>query len=272
VAQTARQSPEGGKAQRVYLLLRDQILRGTHARGAALPGELRLAEMHGVSRVTIRRALDALAADGLIERRAGAGTRVAGPALPQTGIAADFATLMPELVRMGQTTTARLLSFGYVAPPPEVAQALRTAARVQRAVRVRLIGDAPFSHLTTHVPEAIAQDFSEADLATTPLFRLLERSGVEVDHADQSISATLATPEVADALDLVPGAALIALTRVVHDAAGRGVEHLSALYRPDRFRLEMTLNRVGRDGARQWAPALSIAPGAAPETAPEVAQ
>ncbi len=260
VAQSARQPVEGGKAQRVYLLLRDEILRGTHPRGTLLPGELRLAEAHGVSRVTIRRALDALAADGLIERRAGAGTLVAGAGLSQTGIAADFATLMPQLVQMGQSTTARLLSFGHVAPPPAIAAALGTGERVQRAVRVRLIGDAPFSHLTTHVPDSIARDFSEADMATTPLFRLLERAGITVDHAHQSISATLATPEVAEALDLAPGAALIALTRVVHDASGRGVEHLSALYRPDRFRLEMTLNRVGRDGARQWAPTLDTGP------------
>ena len=254
--QTVRQSPDSGKAQRVYLVLRDEILRGDHLAGAMLPGEYRLAEIHGVSRVTVRRALDALVADGLIERRTGAGTRVLGAPVSQTGIAADFATLMPQLVRMGQTTTARLLSYGYVTPPPPIASALGTQDRVQRAVRVRLIEGEPFSHLTTHVPGEIAQNFSEADLATTPLFRLLERSGVQVDHADQSISATLATPEVAEALDLAPGSALIALTRVVYDRDGRGVEHLSALYRPDRFRLDMTLNRVGRDGAREWAPSL----------------
>jgi GntR family transcriptional regulator len=260
VTQAAGQSPDGGKAQRVYLLLRDEILRGDHSAGTALPGELRLAELHGVSRVTVRRALDALAADGLVARRAGSGTIVVGQGLPGAGITADFATLMPQLVRMGQQTTARLLSYAYVAPPPAVAEALRTDARVQRAVRVRLIEGAPFSHLTTHVPEVIAQDFSEADLATTPLFRLLERSGVQVDHARQSITATLATPEVAEALDLAPGSALIGLTRVVYDTAGRGVEHLSALYRPDRFRLEMTLNRVGHDGARHWEPVLTPTP------------
>ena len=260
MAQIAGQSPEGGKARRVYLLLRDEILRGQHAAGAALPGELRLAEAHGVSRVTVRRALDALAADGLIERRAGSGTRVAGRAVAGSGIAADFATLMPQLVRMGQQTTARLLSFGYVAPPPGVARALGSPARVQRAVRVRLIEGAPFSHLTTHVPEAIAQDFSESDLATVPLFRLLERSGVQVDRAEQSISATLAPPDVAEALGLAPGSALIALTRVVFDVNGQGVEHLAALYRPDLFRLEMVLNRVGEGGARHWEPVLTPAP------------
>lgn len=255
MARIAGQSPEGDKARRVYLLLRDEIARGDYPPGALLPGELRLAEAHGVSRVTIRRALNALAADGLIDRKAGSGTTVAAAPSVQ-GVAADFATLMPQLERMG-ATSARLLSFAYVAPPPAVAETLHNAERMQRAVRVRTIEGQPFSHLTTHVPESIAQNFSEADLATTPLFRLLERSGIQIDHAHQSISATLATPDVAEALDIAPGSALIALTRVVHDADGRGVEHLAALYRPDRFRLDMTLNRVGADGARQWAPALT---------------
>ena len=61
--------PDGGKARRVYLILRDAIQNGRHMPGDALPGELALAESHGVSRVTVRRALDALAADKLIERR-----------------------------------------------------------------------------------------------------------------------------------------------------------------------------------------------------------
>lgn len=255
----ARPIAEGGKAQRVYLLLSNEILRGDYAPGQVLPGELKLTEVHSVSRVTIRRALHMLASDGLIERRAGLGTVVREPAVSRTGIAADFASLMPQLVRMGQSTEARLLSFSYIQPPAGVAELLRLeGGNVQRAVRVRSVEGQPFSHLTTHVPEEIAQNFSETDLASTPLFRLLERSGVTVDHARQSISATLAAPDVAEALDTAVGAALIALTRVVYDTSGRGVEHLAALYRPDRFRLDMTLNRIDRNGARQWASVLEL--------------
>lgn len=252
------QAPDGGKAQRVYLLLRDEILNGARPAGSSLPGELRLAESFSVSRVTIRRALDGLVKDGLIERRAGSGTVVRASTVSRGAITADFATLMPQLVEMGRATTARLLAFSYTPPPASVAEALGIAhdRRVQRAVRVRLIEGEPFSHLTTYVPEEIAEGYSEADLATTPLFRLLERSGVRVDHATQSISATLATPDVAEALEVSVGAALISLTRVVFDDAGRGVEHLAALYRPDRFRLEMTLNRVGEADSRHWAPVL----------------
>ena len=68
--------PEGVKARRVYLSVRDQITAGDLRDGETLPGEQKLAEAFGVSRVTVRRALEALAQGGLIERRAGSGTRV----------------------------------------------------------------------------------------------------------------------------------------------------------------------------------------------------
>ena len=59
---------------------------------------------------------------------------------------------------------------------------------------------------------------------------------------------------MAAALDVSEGSGLLTLCRIVRDTKGRVVEHLSALYRPDRFKLEMTLTRVGRDEARHWEP------------------
>ncbi len=248
--------PEGGKARRVYLLLRDEIARGVHADGTLLPAEQRLAEIHGVSRVTIRRALDALTADGVIERRAGSGTKVRRQSEANQKITADLATLMPQLVEMGRTTMARLLSFSYGIPPETVREAMNLAAadRVQIATRIRLSAETPFSHLTTYVPENIASNYSEADLASTPLFELLERSGVKIEAAHQSVTATLAPPDVADALNVSVGSALLSLDRVVLDEDGRGVEYLSALYRPDMFRLDMALTRVDEGGSRSWEP------------------
>jgi GntR family transcriptional regulator len=254
--------PEGGKARRVYLSLRDEIASGRLSPGTRLQGENRLAEAFDVSRITVRRALDALAADGLIEKRTGSGSVVLARGEAEAPIAADFATLLPHLVEMDRTTTARLLSFGYEAASPAVGAALGLGegGRVQTAVRVRSLAAQPFSHLTTHVPEAIAESYGEADLATQPLFRLLERSGVTVASAHQSVTAALAVPDVAEALDVAVGAALLRVERVVRDAEGRGVEYLSALYRPELYRLEMTLTRVGADDARHWEPVIG-APG-----------
>lgn len=255
--------PEGGKARRVYLLLRDDISRGVYADGSHLPGEQKLADIYSVSRVTIRRALEALSSDGLIERRAGSGTTVRQSDGGDRQIKADFATLMPQLVEMSRSTMARLLSFSYGTPADAVQTALNLSKdeRVQIATRVRLWQDTPFSHLTTYVPENIARNYSEADLASTPLFELLERSGVVIETARQSVSATLAAPDVAEALNISVGSALLSLDRVVLDADGRGVEFLSALYRPDMFRLDMDLSRVEDGGLRHWEPRISTTNG-----------
>ncbi len=250
--------PEGGKARRVYLLLRDEISNGIFREGELMPGENRLAQHFNVSRVTIRRALEALAKDGWVEKRTGAGSVVLPRKDKSSQIAADFAGLIPQLAEIDRKTTARLLSFSYGEAPQVVADALELTPgeKVQTAVRVRLSDGTPFSHLTTFVPADIAESYDETDLATQPLFRLLERSGVLVDSAHQSISATLATPDAADALGISVGAPLLSLRRIVRDRDRRGVEYLSALYRPELFRLEMTLARIGAGDNRHWEPVI----------------
>ena len=249
--------PKGTKAQGVYLALLDQIMSGRLSDGDTLPTEKRLAESHGVSRVTVRKALDVLATAGLIKRRAGSGTTVCAPVDHQR-TAMNFNTLMPQLVEMGNKTTARLLSFSYETSPDYGTRAMGwdTPQTVQVATRVRQVEETPFSHLTTYVPAYIAENYSENDLATQPLFSLLERSGVKIIDAHQTVSATLAGPEVAQALGVAVGSALLSLDRVVRDLVGNGVEYLSALYRPDMFRLEMPLTRVGQQNERHWEPAI----------------
>ncbi len=250
--------PEGTKARRVFLSLKDEISGGRLNDGDSLPGEQKLAEAFGVSRVTVRRALEKLAANGFIERRAGSGTVVRATSGGEKPVEMDFTTLMPQLVEMGQKTTVRLLSFNYGKAPGYVAKAMKVQGdtQVQTATRLRLASGIPFSHLTTYVPQEIARNYSENDLATTPLFKLLERSGVQIEEANQSVSAALAGPQVAEVLEVETGAALLSLERVVRDIDGNCVEFLSALYRPDMFQLEMSLARVGEGSGRHWEPVI----------------
>lgn len=248
--------PGGTKSQQLFLLLKDAIVSGRMAPGTKIPGELKLAEEHRVSRVTVRRALEALTEEGLISRQPGVGTLVCERPVGATVMTASVSSLLPNMLKMSESSRVRLMEFGYSYPSDTIRERLKMAEdeRTQRSVRVRLAEDKPFSYLTTHVPERIASNYGEADLATTPLFELLERSGVLVDHATQSISAILATKEVADALDVAVGSPLISLTRVVFDQGGQGVEYLHALYRPDRYRIEIDLNRAGTDKERYWQP------------------
>ena len=130
---------------------------------------------------------------------------------------------------------------------------------LQRSVRVRAVDGVPFSYLTTHVPESVSVTFTKQELASRPLLELLERAGVKVERARQRISAGLATPDVAEALDVRTGSPLIELVRVVYDQAGRGVEHLHALYRPDRYAFEIDLVRSGAADTKAWSPVVRTA-------------
>lgn len=247
------------KARRVYLILRDRILSNALAPGARLPTEIDLARFHRVSRVTVRRALAELSREQLIERRRASGTRVIyqPSSKPMT---ADIANVLATLVEMGERTTSRLLSFAYVPAAGTVAEALGAGAdeKLQRSVRVRSTNGMPFSYLVAHVPERVGRTFSRRDLAEKPLLALLEQSGVKIERASQRVSAVLAAPGIARALKVRTGSPLIELERVVYDRDGRGVEHLHALYRPDRYTLEMELER-STDG-RAWAPAVKRKP------------
>jgi GntR family transcriptional regulator len=243
------------KAKQVYLVLRDRILSGAAGFGTRLPTENELAGTHGVSRVTVRRALGELEREHLIARRRGAGTRVIYRQAPAP-ITADISGVLANLADMGRRTSVALLSFDYVAAEGAVARALGAGSDqlLQRSVRVRSIDGVPFSYLTTHVPESVSVTFTREELGSRPLLDLLERAGIKVEHARQRISAGLATPDVAEALDLRAGSPLIELVRVVYDQAGRGVEHLHALYRPDRYAFEIDLVRSGAARAKAWSP------------------
>ena len=74
------------------------------------------------------------------------------------------------------------------------------------------------------------------------------------DSAEQTITATLADAEVAPHLDCAIGTALLKVSRVVREPAGRPVEYINALYRPDRYQYRMRLSRVKGDSANRWAP------------------
>lgn len=240
----------------VYLVLRQQIDDGSHAPDRPMPSEPELTEMFGVSRITIRRALDRLQGEGLITRSRGRGTF---PIKSQTQ-AAPFRTELSgnfdNLLAMGLQTRARLIEFSYVLPPANVQEMLNVGPdqKVQRAVRVRSVDDKPFSHLTTYVPQAIGASFSSADLEEKPLLVLFEQQGHRVQRATQAISARLADHQIAQLLEVSIGSALLFVKRLVRDANDQPVEYLEALYRPDIYEYSQELTRGGGDGGPVWHP------------------
>lgn len=232
---------------RIYLQMREKILAGEVPEDGRVATESEIAESYGVSRITASRALNELAAAGLVVRARGKGTRVnpVGVARAEP-IVSSVEQLVERIRRMGAETSVRLVRCDFVQAPPRVAADLRipSGSPVQRAVRLREISGEVFSHLTTHVPADLGERISAEEMASGPLIGLLEGLGIEIDRAEQTISATLADVTVAPLLGVEPGNPLMRIVRVVYDSTGRPVEHLVALYRPDRFQYHFSLSRV----------------------------
>ncbi len=240
------------KYHQIYLVLREQLAEGRFERG--VPGEMHLMKEFGVARVTVRKALERLVADGLIERSPGRGTV---PVTPRAGAGRGgprFTGLLENIVDMGLRTSVKVLRCEVLPASDVVARQLDIASGtpVQKAVRVRSTRLGPLSHITTHVPQAIARAFGRRELARKPILMLLESSGVVIGRARQSISARLADAEVARLLRVDVGSALLAVQRLVFDVDERPVQWLQGLYRPDRYQYEMQLSRVGGIDAKLW--------------------
>ncbi len=252
------------KYHQIYLVLREQLLEGRFADG--LPAETTLMRQFDVARVTVRRALEQLAAEGMISREPGRGTRSLlqvqstaqaasnAPAFAAKGQRARLTGLLENLVSMSQQTVVKVLEVDSVTASASVAEALqiRIGATVQKAVRVRSTKAGPLSHITTYVPGEVARVFGRRELAQKPILVLLEESGLTVGRAHQTISARLADVQVAGYLDVAVGSALLAVRRLIFDNQERPIQWLHGLYRPDRYEYEMQLSRVGNIDAKVW--------------------
>lgn len=243
------------KYHQVYLVLREQLAEGRFRDG--LPPELRLVQQFGVARATVRKALERLASEGLIDRRPGRGTHprvLANGAAAPAPASQSMAGLLENIVHASLQTRVKVLSCDTVAAPPAVSQrlALPPRTRVQKAVRVRATQLGPLSHITTWVPHELARGFGKRELAREPILLLLERAGVRIGRATQSISARPADAAVAARLGVAKGTALLAVERLVYDSDDRPVQWLQGLYRPDRYQYEMQLSRVGGIDAKVW--------------------
>jgi GntR family transcriptional regulator len=243
------------KYHQVYLVLREQLAEGRFSAG--LPPEVQLVQQFGVARATVRKALERLQAEGLIDRRPGRGTTPRSAAAPEdraTGQPLRLAGLLENIVSMGLRTQVKVLSCDVVSAPEPVARqlALPLRTRVQKAVRVRSNHEGPLSHITTWVPAELARRFGKRELAREPILLLLEGSGVRIGRAAQSISACPADAKVAARLGVKAGTALLAVDRLVYDIDERPVQWLQGLYRPDRYQYQMQLSRVGGLAAKVW--------------------
>lgn len=231
----------------IFVVLRDRILAGEIAHGSQVPTEFELAERFQVSRITAKRALDELAAEGLVERRRGRGTHVIHRSQPKP-VQAPLVGLIENLEILAEHTDVALVTFERATPPPAMRERFDSGddELLAHAVRVRSRDGLPFGHYVSWTRTA-HRAFNAENLATTSRIRLFHRCGITLAQVEQTLSAALADATLAARLDVAVGSALLTLERLSYDPEGRLVDLLQIHYRPDRFRYQMTLSPDGAE-------------------------
>ncbi len=212
-------------------LLARRIAQGR--RGDVLPGEAELAMEFGVSRGTVRHALDRLAQRGLIVRHTGRRSVVGAPSLE---IALQRPYQFSAAWNAGDGATSFfVLRIGLVDTPPHVAQQLKIAPNVPTVELVRLYhsGDHPLLIATSHLPAGLLGSLHSTDLSETSVHGLFARLGVHLSFATEQIRAVALDGWQADCFRLPMGAPALALARVTWSDTVP-VEHTSLLGPADR--------------------------------------
>jgi GntR family transcriptional regulator len=230
--------------------LQARIVEGEFAPGALLPTEEQICEQYGVSRITVRRALDALIGQGLIVKKRGVGSFVAER--PQGIRSVRLAGSLDEFLATAGTLTATPLSLQTVdAPPSEVVEALNLNEG-DKAVRLEMISSlsmGPVIYLEVYFPEAIGKALSLDDIKTgVPVVRVIERRlNTRVVRAEQLIESTLAGETAGGHLGIDAATPILRIRRVYYTAGDQPVEVAILRHHPERYQyvIEFRPSRPG---------------------------
>jgi GntR family transcriptional regulator len=230
------------------ILLREKILSGAYAQGDQLPTEDVLIAEYGVSRITVRQALSALADDGLIERRQGRGTFIAERqnTVQQFEGTIHLTGSLNELILMGQKTPVKVLHRNLIRADAQTAEllGLEVGDPVSRVERLRLLDDQPYALLVNYFPAEIGVRLTLEDLSQGSVLEQLEnKCGLRLQKGIQQITAALADPYVAGRLEVPVGSALLSIENTVHSTEEKPIEYVRVLYRSDLYRYRVLLTR-----------------------------
>ena len=223
--------------------------------GAAIPSERQLSVDLGVSRLTVRAALDELVREGYLVRRQGAGTFVAEPKVAKGMDASSFSD---DMRARGLTPASRTIELRVVPAGARLGRLLHVSPSepIVSAKRLRLADGEPMAIELLNVRASLVPGLTAADLEENSFYDLLiDRYSIEIAGGTQTVEPTVTNDEESTALGVPLHSPALLFERVTRSATGDVVEFTTSTYRGDRYRLETELGLGGRP-----AQPLEIAP------------
>jgi GntR family transcriptional regulator len=214
--------------------------------GQAIPSERQLSQAFGVSRLTVRAAIDELAREGYLVRRRGSGTYVSEPKIAQELTMSSFSE---EMRRRGLRPGSRTLSLEVTHAGAYLGRCLHVSPseRIVVAKRLRLADEETMAIETLHVPEPLVPGLSAEDFDRTSFYDLLtDRYGIVIVGGIQTIEPTVTNEEESAILGVPLHSPAFQFERTTRSESGEIVEFVRSIYRGDRYRLVTELNRRDR--------------------------
>ena len=211
--------------------------------GDAIPSERQLSSDLGVSRLTVRAALDDLVREGLLVRRRGSGTFVSEPKIAQELTMTSFTE---DMRRRGMVPASRTLDLRTVPAGAHLGRLLKVSPSepVVVIIRLRLADRETMAIETLHVRESLIPGLTAADLEQQSFYELLEaRYGVSIASGIQTIEPTVTNEDESSGLGVPLHSPAFLFERTTQTREGAVVEYVRSIYRGDRYRLVTELNR-----------------------------
>jgi GntR family transcriptional regulator len=240
----------------LYAAVQEEVERliasGGLAPGDPLPTEAELQERFGVSRATVRQALQGLEHQGAVERRQGRGTFVAYPAMER--VLPELTGFTEHIRSRGMRSRSRLVDYStVVASASNDSRQYPAGTPLARVVRVRYADSVVIACHSVYLPVDIATSigFSEEVLRsdeTTSLYELFALAGLRLAWADERLQARGADRAEAELLGVRSGTPVMSVLRATHDTDDRLIEIVRAVYLGDKYEYAVHLDREAGPG------------------------
>jgi GntR family transcriptional regulator len=231
--------------------IRSMIASGTLKPGDMLPNEIILSEQIGVSRMTVRQALNQLTNEGILTRQRAKGTFVAPPRSSLPFVREQVRSLTEELAIRGKVLRSRVLALKAIPAVGEVQHTLglQPGEQVIYIRRLRYSEDGPVSIETAHHPYRRFPGLVDMDLTDRSIYEILDQQyGARPVEATDTFAAGTATSEEARLLEIDPSIPVMHFTRIAQDTNGQVMEFTRAIYRADRYQFVIHYPRPNSKG------------------------
>ena len=234
--------------QQVFSALQQWIAQGHYPPLSRLEPEKQLCEIFGVSRITVRKALELLAAEGLVKSVQGKGTFVLAN-LNRAPVHADMNQRIERARELARSSTVIDLTITETPATPEVVDDLKLQSgdSAQMVSYIRLLRDMRIGYVESFCPVDLGVEFSAADFQSNTLLTVLEDKGIKLSGIDHLVGATLADTRLAVLLDLDVGMPLVRVKMIMLDLTHKPVQKVVAYFRADQYEHHLFLARQGQE-------------------------